>query len=33
MNPEKIENNLTFLGIFGMIDPLKDGVVKSIETC
>jgi magnesium-transporting ATPase (P-type) len=24
---------LTFLGIFGMIDPLKDGVVKSIEIC
>ena len=33
LNPEKIENNLTFLGLFGMIDPLKNGVVKSIEIC
>jgi magnesium-transporting ATPase (P-type) len=31
--PEKIEKDLIFLGIFGMIDPLKEGVVKSIETC
>jgi magnesium-transporting ATPase (P-type) len=26
-DPENIEKDLTFLGLFGMIDPLKNGVV------
>ena len=33
INDKNIENNLTFVGLIGMIDPPRDGVVEAIRTC
>lgn len=33
LEPNKIENNLTFIGLIGMMDPPRDGVKNAIETC
>lgn len=30
---EKIENNLTFVGLIGMIDPPRQGVKEAVTTC
>lgn len=30
---EELEDNLTFVGIVGMIDPPRDGVKEAIQTC
>ena len=30
---EKIENNLTFVGLIGMIDPPRKGVKEAVRTC
>ena len=30
---ERIENNLIFVGLIGMIDPPRKGVKKAVETC
>ena len=30
---EELEDNLTFVGIVGMIDPPRDGVTEAIQTC
>lgn len=32
-NNEKIENNLTFVGLIGMIDPPREGVKEAVKTC
>ena len=28
-----IENNLTFVGLIGMIDPPREGVKEAVATC
>ena len=33
INDKNIENNLTFVGLIGMMDPPRDGVVESIRAC
>lgn len=33
INDKNIENNLTFVGLIGMMDPPRDGVVEAIRTC
>ena len=33
INSESIENNLTFLGLIGMIDPPREGVKEAVLTC
>ena len=33
INSENIENNLTFLGLIGMIDPPREGVKEAVSTC
>lgn len=33
INDEDIENNLTFIGMVGMMDPERDGVIESIKLC
>lgn len=33
INNKDIENNLTFIGMVGMIDPERDGVIDSIKLC
>ena len=33
INSSTIENNLTFLGLIGMIDPPREGVKEAIQTC
>lgn len=32
-NPDEIEKELTFVGLLGLIDPPRDGVIADIETC
>lgn len=32
-SPEALENNLTFIGLVGMIDPIRPEVVGAIEEC
>lgn len=33
LNEEEIENNMTFVGLIGMIDPPRPGVKEAINTC
>ena len=33
IDSENIENNLTFLGLIGMIDPPREGVKEAVKTC
>lgn len=33
INSEKIENELTFVGLIGMIDPPREGVKEAVKTC
>ncbi len=33
INSQTVENNLTFVGLVGMIDPPRDGVKEAIRTC
>ena len=33
IDSENIENNLTFLGLIGMIDPPREGVREAVKTC
>lgn len=33
IDSENIENNLTFLGLIGMIDPPRKGVKEAVKTC
>lgn len=33
INSEQIENNLTFVGLMGMIDPPREGVKEAVTTC
>ena len=33
INSETIENNLTFVGLIGMIDPPREGVKEAVRTC
>jgi len=28
-----LEENLTAIGVFGIQDPLRDGIVESVKTC
>ena len=32
-NKKELENNITFLGLIGMIDPPKEGVKEAVQTC
>ena len=33
IDQEEIENNLTFVGLIGMIDPPREGVKEAVSTC
>lgn len=33
INPQEIEDNLTFVGLIGMIDPPREGVNEAIKEC
>ncbi len=33
IDSKSIENNLTFIGLIGMIDPPRDGVKEAVDTC
>ena len=33
INSQEIENNLTFVGLIGMIDPPREGVKEAVRTC
>lgn len=33
LDQEVIENNMTFVGLIGMIDPPRPGVKEAINTC
>ena len=33
INSETIENELTFVGLIGMIDPPREGVKEAVKTC
>lgn len=33
ISSEEIENNLTFIGLIGMIDPPREGVKEAVRTC
>ena len=33
IDSENIENNLTFVGLIGMIDPPREGVKEAVDTC
>ena len=33
IDSQNIENNLTFVGLIGMIDPPRDGVKEAVQVC